>query len=184
MDDDRHCTARSKRSGVRCRRFPVPGASVCVIHGGKAPQVQAAAKERIQEAAAADVVAKLVWKSDAVPVTNAVAALQLLAGQLQHAADVLGSELDAGDLEPVRAAAWLRVLRELRTALSEMERLGIAGKSLEIEAGRVRLMAAAISAMFAVLDIPEPDQEMARSAFFSALRVEAEKELAGGPVPT
>ena len=44
---DRRCTARSKRSGQRCKRRPILGGSVCVMHGGKAPQVKLAAKDRL-----------------------------------------------------------------------------------------------------------------------------------------
>ncbi len=40
------CTATSKQSGKRCKRRPIPGGYVCVMHGGKAPQVQASARER------------------------------------------------------------------------------------------------------------------------------------------
>ena len=34
----------SKRSGERCRRLAIPGGTVCVMHGGAAPQVAAAAR--------------------------------------------------------------------------------------------------------------------------------------------
>lgn len=44
------CTATSKRSGLRCKRAPVPGAKVCKIHGGGAPQVRAAAARRVEKA--------------------------------------------------------------------------------------------------------------------------------------
>jgi hypothetical protein len=40
------CTARSKRSGVQCKRL-VLGGGVCAMHGGKAPQVAAKRLERI-----------------------------------------------------------------------------------------------------------------------------------------
>jgi hypothetical protein len=43
----RQCTAKSKQSGQRCKRTPIPGASVCKFHGGGAPQVEAKAKERL-----------------------------------------------------------------------------------------------------------------------------------------
>lgn len=46
MDDSRRCTARSKRSGNRCKRAAVRGGTVCSMHGGKAPQVAAAARHR------------------------------------------------------------------------------------------------------------------------------------------
>ncbi len=41
------CAATSKQSGQRCKRRPIPGGAVCVMHGGKAPQVQASARERL-----------------------------------------------------------------------------------------------------------------------------------------
>lgn len=44
---DRRCTARSKRSGQRCRKLAVRGATVCATHGGSAPQVRAAAARRV-----------------------------------------------------------------------------------------------------------------------------------------
>lgn len=40
------CTAQSKRSGERCRKYAIPGGRVCSIHGGKAPQVRQAAEVR------------------------------------------------------------------------------------------------------------------------------------------
>ncbi len=46
MDTPR-CTATSKQSGVRCKRRPIPGGAVCVIHGGGSPQVKQKALERL-----------------------------------------------------------------------------------------------------------------------------------------
>ena len=45
----RRCTANAKGTGKRCRRRPHPGATVCVIHGAGAPQVQRSARERLNE---------------------------------------------------------------------------------------------------------------------------------------
>lgn len=45
------CTARSKRTGKRCRRPSSIGANVCRHHGGEAPQVKAAARRRLDQAA-------------------------------------------------------------------------------------------------------------------------------------
>lgn len=42
------CTARSKRSGIRCKRPPIAGGTVCRMHGGAAPQVKAKALERLE----------------------------------------------------------------------------------------------------------------------------------------
>ena len=42
------CTATAKGSRQRCKRRPIPGGTVCVKHGGGAPQVQAKAEERLR----------------------------------------------------------------------------------------------------------------------------------------
>lgn len=44
--DDKRCVGTSTRSGERCRRWAMRGGRVCHKHGGKAPQVMAAAKRR------------------------------------------------------------------------------------------------------------------------------------------
>ena len=36
-------------SGERCRKPPIPGGSVCHVHGGNAPQVRAAASRRLRD---------------------------------------------------------------------------------------------------------------------------------------
>lgn len=43
---DAHCTA-TNRQGRRCGKWPIPGGRVCRMHGGAAPQVMAAAEERL-----------------------------------------------------------------------------------------------------------------------------------------
>lgn len=42
------CSARSKQKGTQCGRTAIPGGTVCRYHGGLAPQVQAAAQERLK----------------------------------------------------------------------------------------------------------------------------------------
>jgi hypothetical protein len=43
------CSAHSKRSGERCRRWAMSWATLCATHGGKAPQVVAKARMRLLE---------------------------------------------------------------------------------------------------------------------------------------
>jgi phage terminase small subunit len=42
------CTAKSVRSQKQCRRAAILGGTVCIMHGGKAPQVIAAAQRRLE----------------------------------------------------------------------------------------------------------------------------------------
>lgn len=42
------CTA-TNRQGKRCGKYPIPGGTVCRMHGGAAPQVQRAALERLMQ---------------------------------------------------------------------------------------------------------------------------------------
>lgn len=45
--DAPRCTATAKGTRQRCKRLPIPGGTVCVKHGGGAPQVQEAAMARL-----------------------------------------------------------------------------------------------------------------------------------------
>lgn len=47
--DGRRCTA-TNRKGARCGNAPIMGGTVCRIHGGGAPQVQAVAATKVLEA--------------------------------------------------------------------------------------------------------------------------------------
>jgi len=51
---------RGKDAGKTCANTPTSGATRCWRHGGKAPQVQAAAERRVAEAAARETMAKAV----------------------------------------------------------------------------------------------------------------------------
>lgn len=48
LNGRQRCSARSKQKGTQCGRTAIPGGTVCRYHGGAAPQVQAAAQERLK----------------------------------------------------------------------------------------------------------------------------------------
>lgn len=131
------------------------------MHGGSTPSHVAAA-QRVQ----AEEVLRRVWNLEADPVTDTVGALQRLAGRLEHAADVIGAQLSVGEacelcgrgdveLAPVNSAVWIRTVRELRTALSEMERLGIAHRGMELAEGYGRQIEAVVRAILERLELSE-----------------------------
>ena len=75
----------TSRSGARCKRWPAPGASVCRMHGGAAPQVRAKAEERVK-----DQKARVLLASLGVPVrTDPITALQVCLDEAFGNLDVL-----------------------------------------------------------------------------------------------
>lgn len=45
----RKCTAKSSRTGRPCQHAPIKGGTVCLTHGGRAPQVKRKAAERLAD---------------------------------------------------------------------------------------------------------------------------------------
>jgi hypothetical protein len=68
------CTAKRSTDGQPCKNAAVKGSTVCGYHGGKAPQVRAAAARRLAEAQAAkdaaDVYLRLAGEPPADPLTG------------------------------------------------------------------------------------------------------------------
>jgi hypothetical protein len=78
---DISCHAKSKTTGEQCKNPRVPGATVCRIHGGAAPQVKAAAARRVLEelvGPAMAVLADILRDDDAVNRDKLVAARDIL----------------------------------------------------------------------------------------------------------
>lgn len=74
------CTAKAKQTGQRCRRRPSPGAPVCTVHGGRAPQVQRKAAARL---ALAEALAKGDRRPSWEVLADAAHSLDVVARQLR-----------------------------------------------------------------------------------------------------
>lgn len=79
----RQCTAKSKQSGERCKRYPVPGGTVCVIHGGRTPGARKTAAANLAKAEASLAVARFGGSLDMHP---AEALLQLVGAKAAEVA--------------------------------------------------------------------------------------------------
>lgn len=171
VDRDAHprrCRARSKRSGQQCRAYAVEGMSVCRMHGGSSPQAREAAQRRKAEREATALL-QVIWDPDAAPITNPVEALQKLAGQVQHAVNVLGAMLQNADLDGPTAAAWARAMRELRQVLEGMERLDLAGKHIELQQQQAQIVTSAFVAACEVVQLLPADKSAMVRAFLLGL---------------
>jgi hypothetical protein len=81
MDDARRCTARSTRSGERCKKAAMLGATVCRSHGGAAPQARRAAEVRAAQMAAHETAQRMVSRAgvDADPIEHLLDSLHVAA---------------------------------------------------------------------------------------------------------
>lgn len=114
------CTAKSKRSGKRCEAYPVHGAKVCVMHGGKAKQVKAAAARRLAaEKVAEDVKDALAFES-LDPVTDPLEALARLADEALAMKEALAARVN--DLKSIRYSSHGSGTEQLRAEVALYER--------------------------------------------------------------
>lgn len=187
LKDDRRCTATAKGSGERCKRLPIPGGTVCVMHGGRAPQVQAAAEERVQTEKADKEIRKLwVGLDQATAVQDPVASMARLAGALEEMLDQVGATVNeikttaaGANLQAVRGEIVLleRVASLLGRTLDSMARLGIAERQVELQAEQAHLVTtafrAALGAVAANVLLPA-DRDLMLRTFLVGLGVQVD----------
>lgn len=163
------CTATAKSTRERCKRRPVPGANVCVKHGGKAPQVQAAAARRLAERDAEQAAKAFGLPRVIDPHTAFVEELHRAAGSVQWLGGIVadleqddvgwgkirkktGGE-DHGTTYEARPNVWVSMWQAERVQLVKVAKACI---DIGIEERRVRLAEAAgqqlASVVRAVLD--------------------------------
>ena len=107
------CTARSKNSGEQCRRWAIVGGNVCIMHGGRAPQVRAAAQLRIlgMVSPALHALSKLIESadSDSVKLSAVKDVLDRAGLAAAHLSKVEVTGKDGENLFPVEAVeAYLK----------------------------------------------------------------------------
>lgn len=177
-DDKPRCTAKNNR-GEPCGRAPIKGGTVCPTHGGRAPQVKAAAEQRQLEQKA-DAEVRKIWPglAAAVPIKDPVASMAQLAGALEHSLDVVGSRVN--DLQHIAAGAglaqvrgelvlWERLASVLTRLLDSMARLGIAERHVELEQERAQLVTAAFLAAVQAVSLLPADRDLMLRTFLSGI---------------
>ncbi len=178
------CTATSKQSQQRCKRRPVPGLSVCVMHGGKSPAAQAKAAENVQQAEATKELSKLwVGLENATAVADPVASMARLAGALEVMLDSVGEVVNevkttaaGANLSQVRGEIVLleRVASLLGRTLDSMARLGIAERQVELQAEQAQLVTAAFRGALAVVVLLPADRDLMLRTFLGGIGVQVE----------
>ena len=156
VEERRQCTGH-KRTGERCTKAPIVGATVCWTHGGAAPQVRATAQRRLAEAKARSSVMALVavfeGSVDGDPQVELLRMVKLAACS-ERAYAMLVDDLpapliavDRGRVGGVQTEPhpYLILWNQERDRLAKMAKAaldaGIAQRQVEIAEGEARSMA-------------------------------------------
>lgn len=91
------CKATAKGTGQRCQAWAMAGSEVCRVHGGRAPQVKAAAARRLAEQAAQQAVRTLGLPVDISPTEALLEEVRWTAGHVAWLRDRV-QELESGDM--------------------------------------------------------------------------------------
>lgn len=197
------CSATSKQSGERCKRRPIPGGTVCAMHGGKTPAVVAKAEQRLQARQALLAAEAFGLPREVDPHTALLEELHRTAGAVQWlgaiVADLQQKDVVWGKTREVRGTssdegaengttyaaqtnAFVRLWQEERDRLAKVAKTCV---DVGIEERRVRLaesagqqLAAVIRAVLDRLELTDGQRSLAVQVVPDELR-----RLAGDVVP-
>jgi hypothetical protein len=164
------CSAH-RRDGEPCTQRPMHGQRVCKMHGGLTPGAVEKAEERLAEAGAQKAIASL-WPglAGAERVKDPVAALGRLAGALEQMTEVVGARVNelhgiAGgeSMTQLRGEVVLldKLLAHSRAVLTDMARLNLGQRQVEIEEWQGQMLGHALVAALAEiseLEVPMRDR--------------------------
>ena len=195
MDDipRQTCTALAKSTGRRCRSSPIKGGTVCIKHGGAAPQVRAKANRRLQEAEAALAVQTLGGRRDITPTEALLDEVQWTAGhvawlraRVQELDSDGGSELTWGmvrekrdfdkheTVEAAQPSVWYQLYAAERDRLTrvcaEALRAGVEERRVQLAEHQGSLLASAITRILDALHLTPTQAELVPTVVPQILR--------------
>lgn len=159
---DRRCTARSSRTGDRCKRWAVKGATVCPAHGARAPQVKAAAKRRRDEQTALAAVATYGLPRQIAPDQALLEEVHRTAGHVAWLHQLI-SNLDQRELTQraengtTSPAVWVDLYQRERAHLVKVSAsaiaAGIAERQVKLAEQQGALLAGAVQRILDALEL-------------------------------
>ncbi|MCT1761270.1 hypothetical protein M3A95_06835 [Micrococcus luteus] len=185
----RRCKAHTT-AGNPCRRAPILGGEVCPSHGGRAPQVKAAA-ERRHAAQALEADARAVLAFEAVePIADPVLALAELAAEVKATVRALGQRVNAlqdpryvSPLGTEQTRAELTLLGQYQDRLARMlttlGQLGLDERRVKITEAQAAVLVQVLDRLFAFLALPAERDAEARAEVGRLIREVAAAETVG-----
>lgn len=192
------CSARKTSTGEPCKNWAIKGATVCRNHGGSAPQVKAAAKRKLQQQGAERALALFNAPKDVDPSQALLDLVHWTAGEVEYWREQVRviAETDEGSLtwgktrekagghdtgttheaKPHVAYAMLYASQDrLAQYAAAALKAGVDQRRVELAENQGALVASAVKAILAALNLTPEQQELVPTVVPAQLRL-----LAGG----
>lgn len=183
------CTAKAKTTGNRCRRRPIPGGTVCPMHGGNAPAVRAKGLERLATQKLEAEMNAVLAHEGISPVTDPLEELGKLASSAKALTEALGQRVNAlKSLEhfddksapAIKAEVQMyeRALDRLHRVLDSLVKHGYTERTVQIQETEALLVSGVIRRVVAALGLTPEQQRRAQELLAAEFR-----SLSPVPVP-
>lgn len=157
----------TRTNGQPCGNWAMNGSTVCHSHGGRAPQVKAAAAARMAE----ERVERLLYRYQAEPTADPLEALQRLAGRALAMEQAIGNLVnnledlrftDEKGAEQLRSEVVIleRAMDRAGKLLVDIAKLNIEERLAKVTERQTEIMQAALDASMTEMGYP-PDQRVA-----------------------
>lgn len=177
----KRCGATAKTTGKQCGYSAIPGGVVCRFHGGRAPQVKAAAERRLAEAELQEELHEELGRLNIEAVGNPLMALGQLAGEIMAWKTLVAKRVSrlkdigyAGEYgEQVKAEVLVfeRALDRCASVLATIARLNIDERLAAIDAATKLMVIRALEAGLASQGVVGPAASAAKKVAARHLRL-------------
>lgn len=179
------CTARTKRTGDRCRQPAIAGGTVCRFHGGNAPQVKGAAARRLIERRIKQIAREenLQWEPLADPIdailrlASEAWALKAYASAQVEALEEIRYKGHAGEQLRAEVAFYERCIERCHKIGTDIARLDLADRLVRLKEDQAVLVYTAIQRIMDQLELSPQQRVIAGEVIPTELRaLEAPKD--------
>lgn len=179
--DDRRCAGTSKTTGQRCPMWAIKGGTVCYHHGGNAPQVRAAAAQRVATRSIQRSAEAVLAHEGIEAIDDPLDELGKLASSSKALTEALGARVNAlQDLEhfdaknspAIKAEVQMyeRAMDRTHRLLDSLVKHGYAERQIRIQESEAMLVAGVLRRVIAGLGLSAEQQQQAQTLLAAEFR--------------